>query len=130
VPVLPNARNLSIREQPQPMRRMIRAAVNLVSGNSLFDSAYPAAEKVEFETFHRDVFIKCAKHLKYPAIVKRVQRDDELVKLCARVVSVLPYVNSTWSALTLDQCSHLQLAYTVQESHRWQSRGLLSAACR
>ena len=88
VPVLPNAHNLSIREQPQPMRRMIRAAVSHVSGNSLFDSAYPAAEKVEFESFHRDIFIRCAKRLKYPAIVKRIECDDELVKLCARVVRV------------------------------------------
>ncbi|KIM35376.1 hypothetical protein M413DRAFT_14555 [Hebeloma cylindrosporum] len=86
-PVLPKARNLSIREQPLPMRKMIRAAVNHISGSILFDSAYPVAEKVQFETYHRDVFVKCAKRLKYYAIVKRIQRDDELVKLCARVIN-------------------------------------------
>ncbi|KAF8806346.1 hypothetical protein BYT27DRAFT_7103187, partial [Phlegmacium glaucopus] len=86
-PVLPNARNLSIREQPLPMRRVICAAVSYVSGDIVFDSAYPAAEKVEFETFHREVFIKCSKRLKYFEIVKRIQRDDELVKLCARVIN-------------------------------------------
>lgn len=89
VPVLPNARNLSIREQPLPMRRVIRAAVSHVSGNILFDSAYPVAEKLEFEAFHREVFIQCAKCLKYFEIVKRIRRDDELVRLCARVVCVL-----------------------------------------
>ena len=60
----------------------------LVTGNSMFDSAYPSAEKAEFVTYHRDVFIKCAKNLKYFEIVKCIKKDDELVKLCARVVSV------------------------------------------
>ncbi|KAF8814198.1 hypothetical protein BYT27DRAFT_7266604 [Phlegmacium glaucopus] len=86
-PVLPKARNLSIREQPLPMRRIICAAFTLVTGNSLFNSAYPSAEKVEFETYHRDVFIKCAKCLKYFKIVKHLQCDDELVKLCACVIN-------------------------------------------
>jgi hypothetical protein len=100
------------------MRRMIRASVALVTGNSVFDSAYPSAEKVEFETYHRDVFTKCAKQLKYPEIVKRIRKDDELVKLCARVVSI--HVSHSVSLdlfLFLDQCSHLQFAYAVQESH-------------
>jgi hypothetical protein len=70
------------------MRRMIRASVTLVTGDSLFDSAYPSAEKVEFEKYHRDVFIKCAKRLKHFEIVKRMERDDELVTLFARVVSI------------------------------------------
>jgi hypothetical protein len=56
------------------MRRMIRASVTLVTGDSLFDSAYPSAEKVEFEKYHRDVFIKCAKRLKHFEIVKRMER--------------------------------------------------------
>jgi hypothetical protein len=55
----------------------------------LFNSAYPAVEKVEFETYHRDALVRCAKHLKYFEIVKRIRRDDELVKLCARVVNIL-----------------------------------------
>jgi hypothetical protein len=88
MPVLPNARNISIREQPSPMRRLIRAAVNHITNSILFDSAYPAVEKMEFEAYHKDAFIKCAKHLKYFEIVKRIRRDDELVKLCARVVNV------------------------------------------
>ena len=88
VPVLPNARNISIREQPLPMKRMIRAAVSQITNSILFDSAYPAAEKVEFETYHREAFVKCAKQLKLFAIVKRIQRDDELVKLLARVVNI------------------------------------------
>jgi hypothetical protein len=71
------------------MRRMIRASVTLVTGNSLFDSAYPSVEKAEFETYFRNVFIRCAKQLKYPEIVKRIRKDDELVRLCARVVSIL-----------------------------------------
>lgn len=73
------------------MRRVIRAAVTHVSGNILFNSAYLAAEKLEFETFHHKVFIKCAKQLNYFEIVKRIRHDDELVKLCARVVSVVSY---------------------------------------
>lgn len=76
------------------MRRMIRAAVSHVTGNILFESAYPVAEKVEFETFHRDIFIKCAKRLKYFEIIKRIKHDDELVKLCARVVSVMSFIMS------------------------------------
>ena len=88
-PVLPNARNISIREQPLPMRRMIRAAVSHITNSILFDSAYPVAEKEEFEAYHRDAFVECAKHLKYFKIVKRIQRDDELVKLGARVVNIL-----------------------------------------
>jgi hypothetical protein len=118
VPVLPNARNLSIREQPPPMRRMIRAAVTRVTGDCLFDSAYPVAAKVEFETFYRNIFISCAKHLKYSAIVKRLQRDDELVKLFTRVVSVDFLLSFFHSVITsLDQCSHFQSANTVQESY-------------
>ncbi|KAF8812009.1 hypothetical protein BYT27DRAFT_7088331 [Phlegmacium glaucopus] len=88
-PVLPKAHNISIREQPLPMRRMIRAAFTLVTGNSLFNSAYPSAEKVEFETYHHDVFIKCAKRLKYFKIVKRIQHDDELVKFINAHISNL-----------------------------------------
>lgn len=71
------------------MRRMIRASVTLVTGNSLFDSAYPSVEKAEFDTYYRNVFVKCAKQLKYSEIVKRIRNDEELVKLCARVVSIL-----------------------------------------
>jgi hypothetical protein len=87
VPVLPNSRNLSIREQPPAMQRMIRASVSFVTGNCLFDSTYPSAEKEEFETYHREVFIECAKELKYFEIVKRIRKDDELVKLCAHVIN-------------------------------------------
>jgi hypothetical protein len=88
-PILPSARNISIREQPFPMRRMIRAAVSHITNSFLFNSAYPSVEKEKFETYHRNVFVKCAKRLKYFEIVKRIQRDDELVKLCARVVNIL-----------------------------------------
>lgn len=70
---------------------MIRASVVLVTGNSMFVSAYPPAEKLEFEAYHRDVFIKCAKNLRYFEIVKRIKNDDELVRLCARVVSTHMY---------------------------------------
>ena len=75
---------------------MTKTGVNDVSGDVVFDSAYPAAEKVEFETFHCEVFIKCSKRSKYFEIVKRSQRDDELVKLYARVVSVISYIASMW----------------------------------
>ena len=67
------------------MRKMIQASVSLVTGNSLF---YSSAEKAEFETYHCEMLIDCAKELKYFEIVKRIQKDDELVKLCARVVSI------------------------------------------
>lgn len=87
-PVLPNARNISIREQPIPMGRMIRATVSHITNSVLFDSAYPSAEKVQFETYHKDALVECAKDLKYFKIVKRLQRDDELIKLCARVVNI------------------------------------------
>jgi len=86
-PICRDARNLSIMKQPQPMKRMIRAAVNQVTELFLFDSAYPgAAEQVEFETFHRNVFIRCAKDLNFFEIIKRLKVDGELVRLCARVV--------------------------------------------
>jgi hypothetical protein len=68
------------------MRRMIRAAVSHVTNSILFNSAYPAVEK---ETYHRDVFVKCAKQLNYSQIVKRIQSDEELVKLFDRVVNIL-----------------------------------------
>ena len=72
------------------MKRMIRAAVHRITEIFLFDSAYPgAAEQVEFENFHRDLFIQCSKRLKYFEIIKRVKVDNELVKLCARVVRFL-----------------------------------------
>ncbi|KAF8811591.1 hypothetical protein BYT27DRAFT_7062984, partial [Phlegmacium glaucopus] len=86
-PIRRDTHNLSIMKQPQPMKRMIRSAVNRVTEHFLFDSAYPAAEQVEFETFHRDVFIHCSKRLKYFEIIKRLKVDDELVKLCARVIN-------------------------------------------
>ena len=87
-PVLPNTRNISIREQPLPMRRMIHAAVSHITNSILFDSAYPAAEKVEFETYHRNALVRCAKCLKQFEIIKHIQCDDELVKLCACVVNI------------------------------------------
>lgn len=71
------------------MKRVIRATVTFVTGNMLFDSAYPAADKLEFETFYRKAFVKCAKAMNYFEIVKRFRRDDELVKLGARVVSIV-----------------------------------------
>ena len=83
-PIRQDAHNLSIMKQPQPMKRMICAAVNQVTEHFLFDSAYPgAAEQVEFETFYCNVFIQCLKHLKYFEIIKRLKVDGELVKLCA-----------------------------------------------
>ena len=85
-PIRRDAHNLSIMKQPQPMKRMIRTAVNQVTECFLFDSAYPATGQMEFDTFHRDVFIQCSKHLKYFEITKRLKTDNELVKLCAQVV--------------------------------------------
>ena len=70
------------------MRRLIHAAVSHITNSILFDSTYPAAEKVEFETYHKDAFVKCAKNLKYFEIVKHIRHDDELVKLCAHVVNI------------------------------------------
>ncbi|KJA19342.1 hypothetical protein HYPSUDRAFT_143866 [Hypholoma sublateritium FD-334 SS-4] len=86
-PVAPGARNISIKDQPTPMRRMIRTSVNDVTGHFIFESAYPAANQAEFETFHRDVFLRCARRLEYPEITKRLKDDYELVKLCARVIN-------------------------------------------
>ena len=89
-PIRHDARNLGIMKQPHFMKRMIRAAVNQVTNFFLFDSAYPgAAEQVKFETFHQDLFIQCSKCLKYFDIIKRLKVDNELVKLCARVVQSL-----------------------------------------
>ena len=86
-PICRDACNLSIMKQPQPMKRMIRAAVNQFTEHFLFDSAYPGtAEQVEFKTFHHNVFIQCSKCLKYFEIIKRLKVDGELVKLCAWVV--------------------------------------------
>ena len=82
-PICQDAHNLSIMKQPQPMKKMICTTVNQVTECFLFDSAYPAAEQVEFDTFHCDVFIQCSKCLKYTEITKRLKVDDELVKLCA-----------------------------------------------
>ncbi|KAF8804251.1 hypothetical protein BYT27DRAFT_7301508 [Phlegmacium glaucopus] len=87
MPIRWDARNLSIMKQPQPMKRMIHTAVNQVTEHFLFDSAYPAAKQVEFDTFYHDVFIQCLKRLKYFEITKRLKADNELVRLCARVIN-------------------------------------------
>ena len=68
---------------------MICAAVSHITNSILFDSAYPATEKVEFEIYHRDAFVKCAKELKLFEIVTRIRHNAELVKLCTRVVNIL-----------------------------------------
>ena len=78
-PVHSNDHNLSIRKQPLPMRRVICAAISHVSGDIVFDSAYPVAEKVEFETFYHAVLSKCSKCLKYFEIIRCIQYDEELV---------------------------------------------------
>lgn len=116
-PVAPGARNLSIKDQPLPMRRTIRASVNHVTGHFLFESAYPAANQAEFETFHRDVFVQCAKRLGYREINKRLKEDYELVKLCARVVSTSLPAGRVITVALLDQCTHLSLAYPIQRNY-------------
>ncbi|KJA13115.1 hypothetical protein HYPSUDRAFT_209810 [Hypholoma sublateritium FD-334 SS-4] len=86
-PVVPGARNLSIKDQPLPMKRMIHASVNHVTDHFLFESAYPATNQAEYETFHCDVFVHCAKCLGYHGINKCLKEDYELVKLCAHVIN-------------------------------------------
>lgn len=101
-PVAPGARNISIKDQPTQMRRMIRASVNDVTGHFIFESAYPTANQAEFETFHRDIFLRCARRLEYPEIIKRLKDDYELVKLCARVVSTCVHTRFSITHALLD----------------------------
>lgn len=85
-PVATNSRNMSIRDQPGPMKKMLRGAVHQVTGDVLFNTAYPAVDTAEHENYHRDVLLKSAQRLKFHELVKRIKSDEELVKLSARVV--------------------------------------------
>ena len=112
------------------MRRMIRNSVNHVTGNFIFESGYPAINQAEFETFHRDVFLLCAKRLGYREIIKRLKEDYELVKQCARLVSAYLKARAIITYDILDQCPHLPLVHQCQRNHWQESWRVLSTRCR
>lgn len=79
------------------MRNTIQGAVHKVTANALFDTAYPAVDTAEYENYHRRILLESAKRLEFHELAKRIKSDRELVKLSARVVTLITFQLSTLS---------------------------------
>ena len=88
-PLQPGSRVLSVLSQPEPMKKTLRAAFRRVVGDVLFVSAYPTINTSEVQGYQRTVLKDCAKRLRYKDLAKRMDIDDELVRICASVVCEL-----------------------------------------
>ena len=93
-PIQASARTLSVTSQPPPMMKTLRAAIRVVSGDVIFDSAYPAVDSITYSSYHRDVLFECATNLGYKKLATRFKDDDELLKLSASIVSTLFFWSS------------------------------------
>ena len=85
-PILPNACMLSVTAQPLPMMKTLKAAIRVVSGDVMFDSAYPAVDSITYGAYHCDVLFDCATKLGYKKLADRFKDDDELLKISAAIV--------------------------------------------
>ncbi|KAF9502070.1 hypothetical protein BDN71DRAFT_1500221 [Pleurotus eryngii] len=86
-PIVSPARTLGIKNQPFPLRAVVKAAIKHVTGDIIFDSAYPSADLNNFNKYHRQVLIESARSLSYNHLAGRFKKDDELLKLIAGVVN-------------------------------------------
>ncbi|KAJ8509348.1 hypothetical protein ONZ45_g8473 [Pleurotus djamor] len=87
VPILPNARSLSIRSQPLPLRQTIQAAIRQELGDLAFGNAFPDTGTEAFNKYHRNVLVKSAKDLGHRKLASRLRRDPEIVKPVASVIN-------------------------------------------
>jgi hypothetical protein len=85
----PSARMLSVTAQPLPMMKTLKAAIRVVSGDVIFDSAYPAVDSITCSAYHSDVFYDCATKLGYKKLGARFRDDSVLLKLSSAIVSFL-----------------------------------------
>jgi hypothetical protein len=95
MPILPNARMLSVTAQPLPMMKTLRAAIRAVSGDVIFDSAYPAVDSIAYSIYYRDVLYDCATKLGYKKLAARFKDDGDLLKLSAAIVRSYTFI--LWS---------------------------------
>ncbi|KAF9489969.1 hypothetical protein BDN71DRAFT_1525446 [Pleurotus eryngii] len=86
-PIVSPARTLGIKNQPFPLRAVVKAAIKHVTGDIIFDSAYPSADLNNFNKYHRQVLVESARSLSYNHLAGRFKKDDELLKLIAGVVN-------------------------------------------
>ena len=68
------------------MMKSLRAAIQVVSGDVIFDSAYPAVDSITYSTYHCEVLYNCASKMGYKKLANRFKDDDELLKLSAAIV--------------------------------------------
>ncbi|KAJ8496667.1 hypothetical protein ONZ45_g12367 [Pleurotus djamor] len=81
------SRTLSLKHQPTAFRETLQAAIRFVTGDLAFDTAYPDTSVERHVKYHRQALIKCATNLGYTHLTQRFQKDTELVKLAATVLS-------------------------------------------
>lgn len=86
MPILPNACMLSLTAQPLPMMKTLKAAIRVVSGDVIFDSAYPAVDSVACSTYCCDVLSGCATKLGFKKLAARFRDDGELLKVSVAIV--------------------------------------------
>ncbi|KAJ8507316.1 hypothetical protein ONZ45_g10302 [Pleurotus djamor] len=86
-PIGPMSRSLSLKHQPTAFRETLQAAICFVTGDLAFDTAYPDTSVERHVKYHRQALIKCATSLGYTQLTRRFQKDTELVKLAATVLS-------------------------------------------
>ena len=77
---------LSLTAQPLPMMKTLKAAIRVVSGDVIFDSAYPAVDSVACSTYCCDVLSGCATKLGFKKLAARFRDDGELLKVSVAIV--------------------------------------------
>jgi len=74
------------------MKQTLRAAFRHVTGNALFLTAYPTISTSDGQGYQKTVLRDCAKRLRYKKLAKRLEMDDELVRLCTTLVCGLYFL--------------------------------------
>ncbi|KAF8056056.1 hypothetical protein FPV67DRAFT_1678529 [Lyophyllum atratum] len=85
VPLLPGSRNLSLTVQPPNVRAVIKAAIRQVTGDALFNDAYPPAPSID--GYLHQMLIRLANELSLFALRDRLTIDRVLVSHISRLLS-------------------------------------------
>lgn len=84
MPAKSGSRVISIREQPEALQNVIKAAVRMVTGDVISVNAYVSDAGIT--DYYQEVLVKCARELEYEFMCDRFQTDHSFCVVVGRLV--------------------------------------------